>query len=148
MNKFLPAMLCAAAVFLTACDRVDPNSPLGKRKAIYQEMLDVKEDMGGMLRGRLPFDATDFAAGAARLDVLAHQPWQYYPEVKEEQSKAREDVWQRQERFKELARELEAATAALVQASTRVPFTAESVQPAFQQVEDTCEGCHEEFRAY
>ncbi len=148
MKRMLPVALCAAAFLLTACDRVDPDSPLGKRKAIFQEMLEVKEDMGGMLRGRLPFDSADFAAGAVRLDELAGQPWQYYPEVKEEQSRARDEVWQRQERFKELAAELEAATAALRQASGELNFKADSVRPAFQAVEDTCEGCHKEFRAY
>ena len=37
-----------AALLLAGCDRVDPDSPLGKRKAIYQAMLDTKEDLGGM----------------------------------------------------------------------------------------------------
>lgn len=133
---------------LAGCDRIDPNSPLGKRKAIYQRMLDVKEDMGGMLRGRLAFEGTAFAAGAAELDELSRQPWQHYPEVKEEQSDARDDVWQRQARFNELARDLEGKTAALVALTTEQPVTAERVAPAFQQVEDACETCHKEFRAY
>ena len=96
-----------AALLLAGCDRVDPDSPLGKRKAIYQAMLDTKEDLGGMLRGRIPFDGTAFTSGAAKLDELSRQPWQHYPEVKEKQSDARDDVWQRQERFQELARALE-----------------------------------------
>src|SRR5690606_33921845 len=92
---------------LSGCDRIDPNSPLGKRKAIYQQMLDVKEDMGGMLRVRLAFEGGAFAAGAVKLDELSRQPWQHYPAVKEEQSDARDDVWQREARFNELARALE-----------------------------------------
>jgi cytochrome c556 len=47
-----------------------------------------------------------------------------------------------------MARELEAHTAALVAATTQTPVTAESVAPAFQRVEDACEACHKEFRAY
>lgn len=133
---------------LSGCDRIDPDSPLGKRKAIYQQMLDVKEDMGGMLRGRLAFDGDAFAAGAVRLDDLSRQPWQHYPAVKEEQSDAREDVWQREARFNELARALEQQTAALVALTSEQPVTAEKVTPAFQQVEDACETCHKEFRAY
>lgn len=148
--KLLPlsVSLIAVLTLLAGCDRIDPDSPLGKRKAIYQQMLDVKEDLGGMLRGRLPFDPEGFVSGAAKLDQLSRQPWQYYPEVKEAQSDARDDVWQQQERFKEMARELEARTAALVVATTEVPVTSESVAPAFQQVEDACEACHKEFRAY
>ena len=71
-----------AALLLAGCDRVDPDSPLGKRKAIYQAMLDTKEDLGGMLRGRIPFDGTAFTSGAAKLDELSRQPWQHYPEVR------------------------------------------------------------------
>ncbi|MCQ4311395.1 cytochrome c [Pseudomonas stutzeri] len=147
--KLMPLSLSLIAVFaLAGCDRIDPNSPLGKRKAIYQQMLDTKEDLGGMLRGRLAFDPQGFVSGAAKLDELSRQPWQYYPEVKEDQSDARDDVWQQQERFNQMARELEAHTAALVAAAAKVPVTAESVAPAFQRVEDACEACHQKFRAY
>jgi len=147
--KVLPLCLSLVAVVaLAGCNRIDPNSPLGKRKAIYQQMLDTKEDLGGMLRGRLTFDAKAFVNGAAKLDELSRQPWQYYPEVKEEQSEARDEVWQQQARFKELSRQLEANTAALVTTTTAGPVTADSVRDAFQRVEDTCEACHKKFRNY
>lgn len=148
MKLRLLSLSLIAALALTGCDRVDPDSPLGKRKAIYQAMLDTKEDLGGMLRGRLPFDGEAFSAGAVKLDELSRQPWQHYPEVKEKQSDARDDVWQRQERFNEMARALEATTAELVGVTSASPVTAQSVAPAFQRVEDACEACHQEFRAY
>jgi len=148
MKLRLLSLSLIAALALSACDRVDPNSPLGKRKAIYQQMLDTKEDLGGILRGRLAFDAAGFAAGAARLDELSRQPWQHYPEAKEKQSDARDDVWQRQERFNEMARELEGTTAALVEVTRASTPTPEGVAPALQRVEDACEACHKEFRAY
>lgn len=144
----LSVSLIAVSGLLAGCDRIDPNSPLGKRKAIYQQMLDVKEDLGGMLRGRLAYDSEGFIAGAAKLDQLSRQPWQHYPDVKEAQSDARDDVWQQQERFNQMARELEARTAALVTVTAKKPVTAASVGPAFQRVEDACEACHKEFRAY
>jgi len=148
MKLRLLSLSLIAALALTGCDRVDPDSPLGKRKAIYQAMLDTKEDLGGMLRGRLPFDGEAFSAGAVKLDELSRQPWQHYPEVKEKQSDSRDDVWQRQERFNEMARALEATTAELVGVTSASPVTAQSVAPAFQRVEDACEACHKEFRAY
>jgi len=147
--KLMPLSLSLVALLaLAGCDRIDPDSPLGKRKAIYQAMLDTKEDLGGMLRGRLVFDSQAFVTGAALLDELSRQPWQHYPEVKEAQSDARDDVWQRQERFNELARELESHTAALVAVTTAAEPTPESVAPTLQRVEDACEACHKEFRAY
>lgn len=148
MKLSLLSLPLIAALVLTGCDRVDPDSPLGKRKAIYQAMLDTKEDLGGMLRGRIPFDAEGFSTGAVKLDELSRQPWQHYPEVKEKQSDARDDVWQRQERFNELARALEATTTELASVVSSEPVSAQSVAAPFQRVEDACETCHKEFRAY
>lgn len=146
-SKPLVAVLLALA--LAGCGGVDPNSPQGKRQALFKQMMKVSEDMGGMLRGRLSFDAQAFAAGARELDALASQPWQHFPQVREEaRSSARDEVWQRQERFQQLARELEQATAALVLAVAEVPLKADTVRAPMQRVEDSCEGCHQEFRAY
>ena len=148
--KLLPILLLAAAsLTLTACDSVDPNSPLGKRKALFQQMLDHSEDLGGMLRGRLPFDEARFVAGAEQLDKLSRQPWQHFPQVRDEgDSRARDDVWQRQERFQQLARQLEGDTALLRELSQRKPLDPKLAEPAVKKVEDSCRACHEEFRAY
>ncbi|WP_028238452.1 c-type cytochrome [Stutzerimonas azotifigens] len=149
MRFKLTAAALLAALAVTACDRVDPNSPLGKRTAIFKEMLKTSEDLGGMLRGRLAFEPQAFAEGAAHLDQLSRQPWQYFPEVKDdERSSARDDVWEKQERFKALARDLEQRTAALVEAAGRQPLTPDQVVQPLQRVEDACEACHQAFRAY
>lgn len=141
-------LLALCGLTLTACDRVDPNSPLGKRQALFKQMLKTSEDLGGMLRGRLAFDEKRFAAGATQLDQLAHQPWQHFPQVREEDSSARGEVWQRQERFQQLARDLEASTAALVAASSQAPLKAEALATPVDRVEKACKACHEEFRIY
>ncbi|WP_421683361.1 cytochrome c [Stutzerimonas urumqiensis] len=149
MKLKVTMLALVATLGLAACDRVDPNSPLGKRTAIFEQMMQTSEDMGGMLRGRLKFDGEAFAQGAVRLDELSRQPWQYFPEVKDdERTSARDEVWERQERFRSLARELEQATARLVEVSRAKPLTPEQVAPVMQQVEDACEACHQEFRVY
>ncbi|MCO7633954.1 MULTISPECIES: c-type cytochrome [Pseudomonas] len=132
---------------LVACDRVDPNSPLGQRKAIFKEMLKTSEDMGGMLRGRLPFDGGKFAAGAVKLDGLAHAPWQHFPQVKDDgQSSARPQVWERQARFHELARQLEGVTGELVGVTRAQPLEAARLKSPMDKVEAACKACHTEFR--
>ncbi|MCQ4348266.1 cytochrome c [Pseudomonas stutzeri] len=148
MNLRSLLLLALAGLTLSACERIDPDSPLGQRKALYQQMLNTSEDLGGMLRGRLSFDEKRFAAGAVKLDELSRQPWQHYPAVREEHSKARDEVWQRQERFAELARDLEANTAALVAASSRLPLRARELAAPVERVEQACKACHEEFRIY
>lgn len=141
-------LLALSGLTLTACDRVDPNSPLGQRQALFKQMLNTSEDLGGMLRGRIGFDEKEFAAGAAKLDQLARQPWQHFPQVREEDSSARDAVWQRQERFQQLARDLEASTAALLLASTQPALKAAALEAPVDRVEQACKACHEEFRVY
>ena len=147
--KIAPVLLLlAAGLSLTACDRIDPNSPLGQRKALFKQMLSNSEDLGGMLRGRIPFKEDEFRSKAIKLDELSRQPWQHFPKVKDENSKARDEVWQKQERFNVLAKDLETATAALAAVSRTPKFTQKDVQAPVSQVEKACKACHEEFRVY
>lgn len=140
-------VLLLASLSLVACERVDPNSPLGQRKAIFKQMLNTSEDLGGMLRGRLPFDGGKFAAGAVKLDGLAHAPWQHFPQAQDEgQSSARAEVWQRQARFDELARQLERVTSELVSVSGEQPLDAAELKAPMDKVEAACKACHTEFR--
>lgn len=95
------------------------------------------------------YDEAGFIAGAAKLERLSHEPWQHFPQVRDdERSKANPDVWERQEQFQKMARDLEQATAALVQATTAPPLRRAELEPAVQAVEDSCEACHKAFRAY
>ena len=136
-----------ACLMLSACGEVDPDSPQGQRKAIFKQMLKTSEDLGGMLRGRIPFDGPRFTAGATQLDALSHEPWKHFSQVKEsDQTNATDDVWQKQARFQALARQLEAATGELVAVSQVQPYKASNLMPAVKKVEDTCSACHKEFR--
>jgi cytochrome c556 len=136
-----------ACLALSACGGVDPNSPLGQRKAIFKEMLKTSEDMRGMLRGRVPFDGQRFADGAVKLDGLSHEPWKHFPAVREaDHTSAKDDVWQKQARFQELSRSLESTTGELVIASQVRPFRKSVLDPALEKVEGACDACHKEFR--
>ncbi|MEK1942101.1 MAG: cytochrome c [Pseudomonas sp.] len=140
-------VIALACVALTACGGVDPNSPQGKRQAVFKQMLKTGEDLGGMLRGRVQFDSARFTAGALKLDELSKQPWQYFPHVQEtDKSSAKPEVWENQARFQELAKNLETATAALVVASKDPQLDAKKLDAPVQAVEDACETCHKAFR--
>ncbi len=143
------SLVLAVVLGLSACGGVDPNSPLGKRTAIFKEMLNVSEDLGGMLRGRIAYDEQVFIDKAVELDTLSKEPWQHFPTLKDdEKTSARDDVWQRQERFQELARALEDTTAHLVLSTTETPLNQSVLGVRVQAIEDACESCHKEFRAY
>ncbi|WP_339462539.1 c-type cytochrome [Pseudomonas sp. EA_105y_Pfl2_R69] len=148
--KFKTLSLVVLALAVSGCGGVDPNSPQGQRQTIFKQMLKVSEDLGGMLRGRIAFKEQAFVEGAVELDQLTRTPWQHFPQVREEgdESRARDEVWQRQARFQELARAMEASTAALVAATAAHPLTPETLAAPMQRVEDSCKACHEEFRAF
>jgi cytochrome c556 len=141
------SVVLLACLALSACGGVDPNSPLGQRKAIFKQMLKTGEDLGGMLRGRIPFDGPKFADGAVKLDTLSHEPWKHFPQAREEDhTSAKDNVWQQQARFQEMARTLESATGERVIVSKVQPYKASNLGPAVQKVEDACSACHKEFR--
>jgi cytochrome c556 len=148
--KLKTLYLVVLALALSGCGGVDPNSPQGQRQSIFKQMLKVSEDLGGMLRGRLAFKEQAFVDGAAKLDQLTRTPWQHFPQVRDdgEESRAKDDVWQRQARFQELARAMETSTAALVAATAAKPLKPDELVAPMQRVEDSCKACHEEFRAF
>jgi len=120
---------------------------INKRKVLCKDRLKTSEDLGGMLRGRLPFDGLKFADGALKLDSLSHQPWQHFPEVRDGgDSAARAAVWERQARFHELARQLESVTGELVDVSRSQPLDAAQLKAPMDKVEAACKACHTEFR--
>ncbi|VXC62468.1 Cytochrome C [Pseudomonas sp. 9AZ] len=148
--KLKTLYLVVLALALSGCGGVDPNSPQGQRQSIFKQMLKVSEDLGGMLRGRLAFKEQAFVDGAAKLDQLTRTPWQHFPQVRDdgEESRAKDDVWQRLARFQELARAMETSTAALVAATAAKPLKPDELVAPMQRVEDSCKACHEEFRAF
>lgn len=147
--KLKVLLVLLGSLSVVGCDSIDPNSPVGKRKAIFKEMMSTSENLGGMLRGRIPFDGEAFIKGAAHLDALSHQPWAYFEHLDEAQkSSARADVWAKQERFDQLAREMESASEALVHATQLTPLRPSGLREPMQRAEDACESCHKEFRAY
>ena len=138
-----------AVLAVAGCGGVDPDSPLGKRKVIFKEMLNLSEDLGGMLRGRIAFDEQAFAEKARRLDEISRQPWQHFDEEsKDKKSSARDDVWEQRERFMQLARELENTTGLLVQSAGQQPLNHDALGVRVDVVEKACESCHQAFRIY
>lgn len=146
MLKYFVA--AAALLVLAGCGGVDPNSPEGKRKAAFKQMLNLSEDMGGMLRGRLKFDEQQFAEKAALLDDVSRQPWQYFETASDSKTAAKEDIWQQKERFLQLARELENTTVVLRESAKQQPANTDTLGVRIDQVEKACESCHQAFRIY
>lgn len=145
------SVLLLAGIALAGCHRLDPNSPLAKRQAVFKQMLHASEDMGGMLRGRVVFDAEKFRSDAVKLNELSGQAWQYFPTSKPSDeggdSRAKDALWQRQLEFQADAKSFQQVTAALEANTRQATPTADGVRKDFAAVEDACEACHKKFRA-
>ncbi len=146
---FKQVVIFFSILVLAGCGGVDPDSPLGKRKALFRQMLNTSEDLGGMLRGRIGFDEEQFREKAILLDQISRQPWQYFEhQDNTDKSGARDDVWQQQELFTQLARELEANTERLLQSLEQQPLNQDVLAVRVDLVEKACENCHEQFRVF
>lgn len=146
LKKTLVALML---VVVAGCGGVDPDSPLGKRQVIFKEMLNLSEDLGGMLRGRIAFDEQAFAEKARRLDEISRQPWQHFDEeAKDAKSSARDDVWEQREQFMQLARELEVTTDVLAKSAQQPPLNPDTLAVRVDVMEKACENCHQVFRVY
>lgn len=146
MLKYILAAMAVLA--LAGCGGVDPNSPEGKRKAAFKQMLNLSEDMGGMLRGRLNFDAQQFAEKAALLNEVSQQPWQYFEEASSGKTSAKDEIWQQKQRFLQLAADLELLTGQLETSTQQPEADTEALAVQVGAVEKACESCHQEFRIY
>lgn len=142
------AVLLLSFLVIAGCGGVDPNSPEGKRKAAFKQMLNLSEDLGGMVRGRIKFDEQLFADKAALLDDVSRQPWQYFEAAGSTKTSAKDDIWQQKERFMELARELENTTAILLESARQQAVNPDALGVRVDVVEKACESCHQEFRVY
>lgn len=146
MLKYILA--AAALLALTGCGGVDPNSPEGKRKAAFKQMLNLSEDMGGMLRGRIQFDEQLFAEKAALLNEVSQQPWQYFEDASDSKTAAKNEIWQQKQRFMQLAADLEVLTGQLQDGASQPEADLEALTLQVDAVEKACESCHQEFRIY
>ncbi|SMC19399.1 Cytochrome c556 [Andreprevotia lacus DSM 23236] len=136
----LPVLLLLAIVTLSACQRVDPNSPQGKRQASMKQILHLSETLSGMARGRQPYVAADFSRTAQLLQQAARTPWQHFPEY----TAAKPLDADAARAFNKAASDFETATDQLnkAAASGRV----DDVRAPMWRVEDSCSACHRVFR--
>jgi cytochrome c556 len=97
------------------------------------------------VEGDRPFNAKAVAADTKTVELLSHLPWEgFAPGSEKGDTKAKEDIWLEEEKFKVLAKKFQIQAAYLSQAGQTGDLTALKV--AFEKTRDTCNACHKEFR--
>ncbi|MBI3043505.1 MAG: cytochrome c [Betaproteobacteria bacterium] len=100
--------------------------------------------LGGMAKGKVPYNAEIVARNARFLDALSQMPWDgFHPSTKDAQNtKALPAVYDDPAKFKEAQDRYRAAIGKLVAAGDEGAFKA-----AAGEVGKSCGGCHNDFRA-
>lgn len=133
--------ICTASV---AQDRKTEQA-IKHRRAAFTLMSTYFSRLLQTVEGDRPFDAKQVAADARTVETLSHLPWEgFVPGSERGETKAKEDIWFEEERFKKLSNELTEKTGRLKSAADTGDL--KKIKAAFESTRDTCNACHKEFR--
>jgi cytochrome c556 len=148
-RKLLTAILavCAGSLFtLEALAQAKPDVLVKQRQAVMTLQGKYFGPIAGMASGKVPYNADAVARNAAFLEALAQMPWDGFQEsTKDEKSRALPKIYSDKAKFDDYAQRLQAESAKLAQAA-RAKDEA-GVKKQFPAVLNSCNGCHDDFRA-
>ena len=115
------------------------------RRAAFTLMSTYFSRLLQTVEGDRPFDAKQVASDSKMVEVLSRLPWEgFAPGTDRGDTRAKEDIWFEEEKFKKLGAELEAKTALLAKAGESGDV--KRLKQAFESARDTCTVCHKAFR--
>jgi cytochrome c556 len=139
------ALLLGSLLSFNASAQVKPEVLVKQRQAGMTMIAKYWGPLGGMVAGRVPYDAAVVARNAGYLETLTKLPWDgFNASTKDEKSAALPAVFADAGKFKEGAEALEGAVAKL--AATFKGGSEADVKAAIGAVGKTCGGCHDNFR--
>jgi cytochrome c556 len=148
MKKLAAAVLIASVGALMTLDAVAQQKPevlVKQRQSAMTLIGKYWGPLGGMMQGRVPYDAAVVQRNAGYLDTLDKMPWDGFAEsTKDVKSAALPTIWEKPGEFKEAQDRLVNEVAKLVAASKSGDEGA--VKSQMGAVGKACGGCHESFR--
>lgn len=137
-------LACTMAAPAPAQDRKIEQA-IKHRRAGFTLMSTYFSRLLQTVEGDRPFDARQVAVDARTVEFLSHLPWEgFVPGSERGDTRARDDIWFEEDRFKTMAADLELKTRNLtLAAETGDP---KKLKLAFEQTRDVCNACHKDFR--
>lgn len=115
------------------------------RRAAFTLMSTYVNRLVQTVEGGRPFDAARSLEDARSVEVISRLPWEgFVPGSERGETRARDDIWFEEDRFKRLATELQSRTGALARAAESGSLQRLTV--AVEDMRDTCNRCHKAFR--
>lgn len=123
-----------------------PEKAIKYRKAMMTLVVHHFGSMGTVVKGKVPYDAADFAAHATALQMVPNFGWDAFlsPGSDTGDTTMTSAALKNPEKFLAAADAFEAATAKLVAAADGGDLA--KIRPQFGAVGQTCGGCHKQFR--
>ena len=148
----LPLLLVAAGALAGAAHAqgTPPSKAeqaLKYRKSVFQVMVWNFGPMAGMAQGKVPFDATQFAARAGRVAILSPMLEEAFPAESQgvANSKLKAEMWSNRADFDAKLKDLEQRSATLAAVARGGDF--EKTKAAFFDTANACKACHEKYKA-
>jgi len=148
MKKLLITALLALGISGITTQGAMANAALEFRQSAMTVFVWYLKPMGGMVKGKIPFDQATFAknarglATATQLDIPAGFPKGSYDE---EESDAKQAIWEKWPEFEDKYRTLQKEAAKLAEVAQGGDVAAMKAQ--FGATAKSCGGCHKPFRA-
>ncbi len=132
-----------AANYVVAGDKIE--NAIKAREAAFTLMVANVKPMGGMAKGKIPFDKEQFALRAANLAALSDMPWEFFiPGSDKGKTEAKSKIWDNMDDYKAKADKFKQEAAKLVEATK-----GDDQKAMFEQygaTVKTCKSCHKEYK--
>lgn len=139
--------LAAAALFAGPASGQDRKAEqsIKHRRAAFVLMSTYFSRLLQTVEGGRPFDPVQVAKDARLVEAISRLPWEgFAPGTERGDTRAREEIWLDEDRFRSLAAKLQTRTTELSQAAETGSLP--RLKAAFEQTRDACDACHKEFR--
>lgn len=116
------------------------------RRAAFTLMSTYFSRLLQTVEGNRPFDPKQVMADAQIVEQLSRLPWEgFAPGSERGDTRAKEDIWLEEDRFKQLSQDMQARTAELSLAASTGDLA--KLKSAFAKTREACNTCHKDFRS-
>jgi cytochrome c556 len=144
--KFAVLVLASALALPALAQFRKPEDALKYRQSVMFTMGNhFYSRIGGMVNGRVPFDAKAAAENADVIVTLSKLPWVGFTPDTQGVGKtdAKPAIWTEQAKFKDLGDKMQAEVLKLQAASKTGDL--EALKTAYRSTANTCKACHDAF---
>ena len=146
MKRFASSIALAVVLASPAVAQFSkPESAVKYRQAAFTVMNNHMGRISLAVQGKVPYDKEAVVRSAEIVEMMAKLPYEAFtPGSDLLESRAKPAIWKEQEKFTQLATEMQAETVKLTAAAKTGSL--DSVRSAFRATVKTCDACHDLYR--